>query len=205
MTQSTPRDDTGTEPRSPDGTDEVTGLLKAWGDGDATALERLIPIVESALRQQARRLMAGERRGHTLDPTALVNEVYLRLVDRRSVSWDNRANFFAFAGIAMRRILVEHARARGRHKRGGDAIRLDLEDAPELTVAARSVDLLALDQALDELATLDARQAKLVELRFFAGLTIEETAEVLGVSTSFVTREWRVVKAWLVNKLRHAE
>ncbi|MEM6793248.1 MAG: sigma-70 family RNA polymerase sigma factor [Acidobacteriota bacterium] len=184
---------------------DVTHLLKEWSEGDAEALDRLIPVVESALRQQARRVMAGERPSHTLDPTALVNEIYLRLVDRHSVSWENRTHFFAFASILMRRVLVEHARASGRQKRGGDAVRIDLEGAGDVAAKARGIDLIALDQALDRLAALDPRQARIVELRYFAGLTIEETASVLEISTSLVTREWKVVKAWLFNALRRAD
>lgn len=181
---------------------EVTELLGEWSRGDSAALDRLIPIVENALRRQARGVMSQERPGHTLEPTALVNEVYMRLIDRRRVSWRNRAHFFGFAALVMRRVLVEHARAKQRIKRGGDAVRVAIEDVHGLAVPARNLDLLALDEALDTLATMDSRQARIVELRFFAGLTLEETSEVLGLSTSLISREWTVVKAWLFNELR---
>lgn len=181
---------------------EVTELLVEWSRGESAALDRLIPIVEAALRQQARGVMSQERPGHTLEPTALVNEVYMRLLDRRSVSWRDRAHFFGFAALVMRRVLVEHARARQRVKRGGDAVRVAIDDVHGLAVPARDLDLLALDEALDTLAEMDPRQARIVELRFFAGLTLEETSEVLGISTSLISREWKVVKAWLFNELR---
>jgi len=191
------------EPQSAEPTQgEVTELLLAWSEGKSTALDQLIPIVEAALRRQARGMMAQERLGHTLEPTALVNEVYMRLVDRHSVSWRDRAHFFSFAALAMRRVLVDHARSRRRVKRGGDAMRVAIEDVHGLSHPARDLDLLALDEALDALAAMDPRQARIVELRFFAGLTLEETSEVLKVSTSLISREWTVVKAWLFNELR---
>ncbi|MEM7350774.1 MAG: sigma-70 family RNA polymerase sigma factor [Acidobacteriota bacterium] len=182
---------------------EVTELLRQWSRGEAAALDQLIPIVEAALRQQARGVMSRERPGHTLEPTALVNEVYLRLLDRRRVSWQDRTHFFRFAATVMRRVLVEHARARLRLKRGGGAVRLAIEDVHGLAAPARDIDLLALDQALDKLAAMDPRQAEIVELRFFAGLTLEETSEALGISTSLISREWTVVRAWLFNELKN--
>ena len=180
---------------------DVTELLLEWSRGESAALDRLIPAVEKALRGQARAMMSRERQGHTLDPTALVNEVYLRLVDRRSVSWKNRAHFFGFAAQMMRRILVEHARSRARLKRGGDVIRVPFDLAFEASSPERDVDLLALDRALEQLHEMDARQARIVELRYFAGLTLEETAEVLEISNSLVSREWTAIRAWLYQQL----
>ena len=176
---------------------DVTGLLLDWSDGDSTALDRLMPFLIADLRRQAAAYMRRERRGHTLQPTALVNEVYLRLVDQKRTRWKDRAHFFAVAAQLMRRILVDHARGRGRRKRGGDAQRVSLDEARDVALV-RDVDVLALDQALDELARLDARQARVVELRFFGGLSLAEIAEVHGVHPITVSRDWRNARAWLL-------
>jgi len=178
----------------------VTTLLRAWSDGDETALERLLPLVEAELRRLARRRMAGERRGHTLQPTALVNEAFLRLVDARSVPWQDRAHFFGISARLMRRVLVDHARSRGYQKRGGGIQRVTLTDGLALA-AERTLDLVALDRALEELGAIDARKARVIELRFFGGLSVEETAEALHVSTDTIKRDWRLAKLWLLRQL----
>ena len=175
---------------------DVTALLLNWNEGSQQALDRLMPLVEEELKQRARRQFRNERGDHTLQPTALVNELYLRLLDRRQASWQSRVHFFAFASRVMRRILVDHARAHEAGKRGGGAMTITLEDSLAL-VAGAQVDLLALDQALDRLSELDADQARIVELRFFGGLSVEDTAEILDLSTATVKREWASAKAWL--------
>ena len=180
----------------------VTQLLRAWSDGDEKALERLLPLVEAELRRLARGYMARERRGHTLQPTALVNEAFLRLIDARHVRWQDRAHFLGIAARLMRRVLVDHARSRGYQKRGGGAARVTLTEA--LAVApgqAMDLDLVALDRALEGLAVVDARKAKVIELRFFGGLSVEETAEVLHLSTDTIKRDWRLAKLWLLRAL----
>jgi RNA polymerase sigma factor (TIGR02999 family) len=178
----------------------VTGLLRAWSDGDDAALEQLIPRVEAELRRLARAYMARERRGHTLQTTALVNEAFVRLVDARTVRWQDRAHFVGIAARLMRRVLVDHARSRGYQKRGGGAITVTLTE--DLAVAAEpAVNLIALDRALDRLAADDRRKARVVELRFFGGLSVEETAEVLHVSSDTVKRDWRLAKMWLLRDL----
>jgi len=179
----------------------VTKLLRAWSQGDRSALDELLPLVYRELHQQAERFMRAQPAGHTLQATALVHEVYLRLVDREGVEWQNRAHFFGVAGKAMRSILVDHARARGAAKRGGAARQLTLAAAGVAGKAEPAVDVLALDEALGRLADLDPEQCRLVELRYFAGLGIEETAEVLGVSPATVKRHWRVARAWLKREL----
>ena len=173
----------------------ATGLLRAWGAGDPAALEQLIPLVHDELRQLARRYMGRERAGHTLQPTALVNEAYLRLVDYRRMRWENRAHFFAVSAQLMRRILVDHARRRN-VKRGGGIRHFSLEDVAVVD-ARRTDDMVALDDALEALGRIDARKMRVVELRFFGGLTVEETAEVLNVSTVTVMRDWNTARAWL--------
>lgn len=178
----------------------VTELLLAWGDGDQAALEQLIPLVHGELRRIAARFMAGERHGHTLQPTALVNEVYLRLVDVERVRWQNRAHFLAVAARLMRRILVDFARSRGYRKRGGGAEHLAFDEATMIDVG-RGHDLLALDDALDQLARVDARQGQVVVMRFFGGLTNEEIADVLNVSAATVMRDWKLAKSWLLREL----
>jgi RNA polymerase sigma factor (TIGR02999 family) len=179
---------------------EITRLLQAWGEGEQSALERLIPLVYQELHRLARHYMAGERSGHTLQTTALLNEAYLRLVDSPKLGWQNRAHFFAVSAQVMRRILVDWARSRQALKRGGEAKPLELEEA--LVVAdAPGPDLVALDDALKALAALDARKCEVVELRFFGGLSVEETAEVLKVSSETVLRDWKFAKSWLRREL----
>jgi RNA polymerase sigma factor (TIGR02999 family) len=185
-------------------TQDVTALLRAWSNGDPEAGERLLPIVYGDLRRKAARLLRGERRDHTLDPTALVHETYLRLVEQRGADWRCRAQFFGVAAQAMRRILVDHARRHGARKRGGSWDRITLDETRRAWPGERDVDVLALEDALGELATLDPDKVRLVELRFFAGLSLEETAEVLGVSPSTISREWRLARAWLLRRLRGA-
>ncbi len=181
----------------PDG--EVTRLLRRWSAGDQGALEKLLPLVYDELRRRAGAYLRNEREGHTLQPTALVHEAYLKLVGSASVDWKNRAHFFGVAARAMRQVLVEHARARNAEKRGSARTLLGLDDPAAAAAATlpRSLDLLDLDRALSKLASLDERQSRLVELRLFAGLTIEESAEVLNVSHATVSREWRHAEAWL--------
>jgi RNA polymerase sigma-70 factor, ECF subfamily len=174
----------------------ITELLVAWGDGDRAALDRLVPLVERELRRLARGYVRGERQGHTLQTTALVNEAYLRLVEQRRVRWQNRAHFLAIAAQLMRRILVDHARRRQYLKRGGGALQVTLSEA-EALAGGRAPDLVALDEALASLGEIDPRRARVVELRFFGGLSIEETAEALKVSTTTVERDWTTAKAWL--------
>jgi RNA polymerase sigma-70 factor, ECF subfamily len=179
---------------------QVTALLHAWGAGDEAALHQLVPLVESELRRLAGAYMARERTGHTLQPTALVNEAFLRLVDAQDVRWHGRAHFFGIAARLMRRVLVDHARARGFRKRGGGAHAVPLEDAI-LVSRAPDITLLDLDHALDQLAALDDRKARVVEMRFFGGMTVEETADALGVSSDTVKRDWRLAKLWLLDAL----
>jgi RNA polymerase sigma factor (TIGR02999 family) len=181
-------------------THEVTQLLKAWTTGDERALEKLTPLVYRQLHQAAQRCMAGQRPGHTLQTTALVNEVYLRLVDCGQMNWQDRAHFFAVSAQLMRRILIDFARSRGYQKRGGGALHISLDDAPSVCHEP-DMNLVALDDALKELAAVDERKSKVVELRFFGGLSIEETAEVLRVSVETVVRDWRLAKIWLLREL----
>ena len=178
----------------------VTELLVEWTRGNQAALDQLFPIVYDELRRLARGYLREERPGHTLQPTALVHEAYLRLVDQRSVNWQNRAQFFGLAARMMRRILVNHALGRRAAKRGGDVQRIPLDEAVD-AFEAQHVDVVALDAALQALATLDVRQSQIVELRFFGGLTIEETAEVVGISPASVKREWTSAKLWLLREL----
>jgi len=182
---------------------DVTGLLLAWGRGDQSAADRLVPAVYDELHRRAERAMRREGGDHTLQATALVHESYLRLVDQRRVEWRSRAHFFAIAATVMRRILVDHARARLAAKRGGGAAPITLAGAGEGAAAdgADEVDLLALHEALERLAVLDPEQARLVELRYFGGLTIDETADALGVSPATVKREWTLARAWLRREL----
>ncbi len=179
---------------------EVTQLLLDWRGGKQAALDELLPLVYSELRQIAQRYMSHERASHTLQTTALVNEAYLRLVDQQHVAWQNRAHFYAVAAQVMRHLLVDHARMRAYAKRGGCAQQITLHDDCAST-AAPAVELLALDEALSKLHTLDARKSRLVELRYFGGLSVAETAEVLGVSGITVKREWLKAKAWLYREL----
>jgi RNA polymerase sigma factor (TIGR02999 family) len=179
----------------------VTQLLLEWGAGDRGALDRLLPVVFDELRRLAHAYLRRERAGHTLQPTALVNEAYLRLVDQQSVRWQNRAQFFGIAANLMRQILVDHARQRAAEKRGGaNQRRLSLTQA-ERIANRPEVDVLALHEAMERLAGFDPQQSRIVELKFFAGLTIEETAEVLNVSHATVEREWKLARAWLRREL----
>ncbi|HEX5708091.1 MAG TPA: sigma-70 family RNA polymerase sigma factor [Pyrinomonadaceae bacterium] len=179
---------------------DITGLLHAWRGGDAAALERLMPLVERELHRIASRYMGHENPGHTLQTTALVNEAYLRLIRQRNVEWQNRAHFFAIAAQIMRRILLNYARDQQREKRGGGAVQVSLSEACVMT-AERSSGLLALDAALTRLEAKDVRKSRVVELRFFGGLSVEETAEVLEVSTVTVMRDWKMAKAWLAREI----
>jgi RNA polymerase sigma factor (TIGR02999 family) len=181
---------------------EITRLLRAWGNGDQAALDRLTPVVYDELRRMARRYMHRERDGHTLQTTALVNEAYLRLVDVTHVDWQDRAHFFAVSAQMMRRILVDAARARASSKRGGQAVRAELDEIPDLS-SGRDREIVAIDDALEALAALDPRKARVIELRFFGGLSVEETAEVLKISPQSVLRDWKLAKAWLMRELSH--
>jgi RNA polymerase sigma factor (TIGR02999 family) len=184
----------------PAGTAEITRLLHAWRGGDEAALECLAPLVYGELRKIAHGYMRGERGGATLQATALVNEAYLRLVDAVRVDWQDRAHFFAVAAQMMRRILVDAARARLRTKRGGHLAKLNLDEIPDLS-SGRSGDVVAVDDALNGLAKLDPRKAKVIELRFFGGLSVEETAAVLKISPQSVMRDWRLARSWLMREL----
>ena len=183
---------------------EVTQMLLDWSKGDQQALARLIPVVYGELRRLASRNLRRERADHTLQTTALIHEAYLKLIKQRNVRWQNRAHFFGIAAQLMRRILVDHARTRHRAKRGGAAMRVPLE---EVVVAAEglNINLVSLDEALTRLAAVDPRQDRIVELRFFGGLSVEETAEVLGVSAATVKNDWSVAKAWLHRELSRGE
>ena len=180
---------------------EISRLLHRWSDGDQEALHDLMPLIVSDLRGMAGNQMAVERRDHTLQPTALVNEVYLKLIGRRSVSWRNRAQFFAFVAHMMRRLLVDHARTHKASKRGGNAVHVGLEEGIRVPEADRDPDLLALDEAIEGLAKVDPRQARIVELRYFTGLTVPEIAEVEDLSPTTVKREWRTARLWLLKRL----
>jgi len=185
---------------------EITGLLKAWAGGDAAALDQLTPLVYDELRRLARRYMRNERAGNTLQTTALVNEAYLRLVDAQRVGWQDRAHFFAVSAQMMRRILVDAARARGSAKRGGQVKRVNhsaafnLDAIPDVSTG-RDRELVAIDDALNTLAEMDPRKARVIELRFFGGLSVEETAEILKISSQTVMRDWKLAKAWLTREL----
>ena len=182
------------------GAQNITELLAGYARGDKESLDQLMPIVYDELRRQAARYLRREQAGHTLQTTALIHEAYVRLVDQKNVQWQNRAHFFGIAAQMMRRILVDHARAKKRVKRGGSEVRVSLG---EVTVAAKSQDLdvVALDEALERLARIDEQQSRVVELRFFSGLSVEETAEVMGISKATVKRDWSMAKAWLHREL----
>jgi RNA polymerase sigma factor (TIGR02999 family) len=179
----------------------VTALLVRWSDGDSAALDALVPLIYEDCRQIAARQLRAERPDHTLDPTALVHELYLRLVDQRRATWQNRAHFFAIAAQLMRRILVDHARARQADKRGASTTFVSLAAASDKPEERGRADVLAIDEALERLAAIDADQVRIVELRFFAGLTVDETAHALGRSPRTIKREWRLAKAWLFREL----
>jgi RNA polymerase sigma factor (TIGR02999 family) len=181
---------------------EISLILKDWGEGRRDSADVLLSLVYDELRRIARQYLRRERSDHTLQPTALVHEAYMKLIDISDVSWQDRAHFFAVASNVMRHILVDHARARATDKRGGEAQRIALEDAVKLSDAP-DIDLLALDEAMKQLAEFDAQQSKIVELRFFGGLTIEETAHVLAISPATVKREWTMAKAWLFRKIKN--
>ena len=176
---------------------EITGLLRDWGEGKQEALDALLPLVYDELHRQANRFLRRERRDHTLQTTALIHETYLKLIDQREVNWQNRAHFFGIAAQVMRRILVDYAKTRHREKRGGIGENLPLEEAALIVSGEKNIDLVALDEALTRLAKMDERQGRIVELRYFSGLSIEETAEVLHVSRATVKNDWRTAKAWL--------
>ena len=179
---------------------EITEQLIAWSKGDDAALEQLIPAVYQELRRMADHYLRGEDSGHSLQPTALVHEAYLRLIDQTKVEWQNRAHFFGVAAQMMRRILIDHAKAKHRVKRGGTAVKVMLDENVNFT-QERASELLALDDALESLARMDERKSRIVELRYFGGLTVEETAEVLGISDKTVMRDWNLAKAWLYREL----
>ncbi|HEX4945797.1 MAG TPA: sigma-70 family RNA polymerase sigma factor [Blastocatellia bacterium] len=183
---------------------EVTRLLLAWGNGNPGALDELLPLVYQELHRLAARHLSRERTGHTLQTTALIHEAYLRLIQQKEVEWQNRAHFFAVAATLMRRILVDHARARQYHKRGGGARRVTFDEALEVS-DERAAEVVALDEALTALAEFDARKSRMVELRFFGGLSIEETAAVLQVSPGTVMRDWTLAKTWLQREINKQE
>jgi RNA polymerase sigma-70 factor (ECF subfamily) len=182
---------------------DVTALLLAWRGGDEAALGRIVPLVQEELRKIARRCLRNEKAGHSLQPTALVNEAYLRLVDARRVNWQNRTHFLAMSARLMRRVLVDYARTKGADKRGGDMVRVSLTQAVG-RASDLGEDVVALSDALEALEQVDARKGRIVELRFFAGLTVEETAAVMDLSPQTVAREWTFAKAWLRRELKHA-
>jgi RNA polymerase sigma-70 factor, ECF subfamily len=181
---------------------EVTQLLVDWGNGNQAALDQLIPLVYTELRQLARRYMSRKRPGHTMQTTALIHEAYLRLVDQNQVRWENRAHFLGIAARLMRQILIEHARRHTRAKRGGGAGTIALDEAA-IVSQTRAAELLALDDALERLAAIDPRKSRVVELRFFGGLSVEEAAIVLNVAPNTVLRDWRLAKAWLHREISH--
>jgi len=183
---------------------DVTGLLVRWSRGEPEALDRLMPVIYAECRRIAAQQLRKEHRDHTLDPTALVHELYLRLVDQHRASWANRTQFFGVAAQLMRRVLVDYARARQAHKRGGSATFVSLAAAADTPDESRVADVLAIDEALERLAAFDPEQVRIIELRFFAGLTVEETARLVGRSPRTVKREWRLAKAWLYRELRPA-
>lgn len=180
---------------------DITRLLKNWGSGDKDALDALLPLVYGELHRQAARYLRRERSDHTLQTTALIHEAYVKLIDQRNVDWQNRAHFFGIAAQAMRRILVDYARTKKREKRGGNDVKLQLDEAINASADQRHIDLVALDEALERLTALDERQARIVELRYFSGMTTDETAEVLGISPATVRRDWDMAKAWLHKQL----
>jgi RNA polymerase sigma factor (TIGR02999 family) len=181
---------------------EITALLVDWSNGDKAALDKLFPLVERELHRLAHSYMRKENPDHTLQTSALVNEAYLRLVDQRNTRWQNRAHFFGIAAQIMRRILLNYARDRDRQKRGGGAIQVSLSDVAVMS-DDKSSELIALDEALERLAGIDERKSQVVELRYFGGMSVEETAEVLGVSSITVNRDWKMARAWLSREIRH--
>ena len=182
-------------------THEITRRLREWSDGNREALDELMPLVYTELHRQAARFLRRERPDHTLQTTALIHETYIKLVDQHEVTWENRAHFFAIAANLMRRILVDYARARGREKRGGGCLKLPLEEAALAVSNEKNIDLMALDEALNRLSELDERQARIVELRYFSGLSLEETAAALKISRTTTAEDWAMAKAWLHREL----
>ncbi|HEY8563445.1 MAG TPA: sigma-70 family RNA polymerase sigma factor [Pyrinomonadaceae bacterium] len=180
---------------------EITQILQELSDGKRDAVDRLIPLVYEELRRQAARYLRRERPDHTLQATAIVHEAYLKLIDQTDVKWESRTHFFAIAAQAMRRILVDHARTKHREKRGGDAFKVTFDDALPDAAEEKSVDLIALDEVLTKLEAKDKQQARVVELRYFAGLSLEETADALDISRATAARDWKVAKAWLHREL----
>jgi len=183
-------------------TSEITQMLRDWSDGKAEALDKLMPLVYDELHRQAASFLRKERQGHTLQTTALINEAYLKLVKQRSVNWESRTHFFAIAAQAMRRILVDYAKTTHRKKRGGDDLKLPLEEAMLVAAEEKSVDLIALDEALNQPARQDQPQARVVGLWYFSGLSLEETAEALHISRATVATDWNMAKVWLYRELR---
>ncbi|MEP7039105.1 MAG: sigma-70 family RNA polymerase sigma factor [Acidobacteriota bacterium] len=188
--------------KAADKSKEITEMLREWSGGKQEALDAILPLIYDELHRQAANFLRKERPGHTLQTTALIHETYLKLIDQRDVSWQNRAHFFGIAAQAMRRILVDYAKARHREKRGGAEENLPFEETLIVVSGERSIDLVNLDEALMRLAKLDERQAKIVELRYFGGLSIEETAEALNISPATVKIDWRTAKAWLYQQLK---
>lgn len=180
---------------------EITQLLRQWSEGNREGLDQLLPLVYDELHRQAARYLRRERADHTIQPTALIHEAYLKLIDQRDVQWQSRTHFFAIAAQLMRRILVDYARTKHREKRGGDDVKLPLEEAALVAVDEKGVDLLALDEALTRLAAMDEQQVRVVELRYFSGLSLEETAEALQISRATAARDWSLAKAWLHREL----
>ncbi len=197
-----PRNPSDSQSRPASSPGEVTKLLVNWSAGDNNALGELLPIVYAELRRIAGNYLRRERSGHTLQATALINEAYLKLIDQRDVEWESQTHFYSIAAQAMRRILVDYARTKQRDKRGGDDIKLSLSEAMAVAAKEKSVDLIALDEALDKLAERDAQQARVVELRYFSGLSLDETAEAMHISRATVARDWQMAKAWLLRELR---
>lgn len=182
-------------------TQELTQMLIQLSEGKSQVIDDILPLVYQELRSLAGNYLRRERADHTLQPTALVHEAYIKLIDQTQVKWQNRAHFFGIAANIMRRILVDHARKHGAHKRGGDAEKMPLEEEILIVSEGKSAELLALDEALENLAKLDPQKSKIVELRYFGGLSIEETAEVIGVSVPTINRQWRMARAWLFNEI----
>jgi RNA polymerase sigma factor (TIGR02999 family) len=190
--------DSGLKNQEPE---DVTELLNKWTKGDQAAHSQLVNVVYQELHSRAANYLRYERKDHTLQPTALVNEVYLKLINQKDISWQNRAQFYGVAAQMMRRVLVDHARSRTADKRGGDAIKVSIDEVSNLS-DQQGVDLIVLDDALSRLAQLDLRQSQIVELRFFAGLSVEETAKALDIAAITVMREWKIAKMWLYNELK---
>jgi len=187
-------------PSEPEARD-ITQILRDWTRGESDAINELMPLVYEELRRQAARHLRRENRDHTLQTTALIHEAYLKLIDQRNVEWQNRLHFFAIASQAMRRILVDHARTKHREKRGGNDNKVPLDDALAVGTAERNVDLIALDEALTRLGAIDEQQVRVVELRYFSGLSLEDTADALGISRATAARDWSMAKAWLHREL----